>query len=206
MTLRQYVSNGNLSNQRRIRFAGLGVWMKRVSRFGVAMIAFAMTATTVHATTLENLSGTVRLNKGDGFKPMTGSERVRPGDSVMVDAKSKGTLLFSDGCSVPVPAGSIFAIPEVSPCSMTAQFGGSQVAPPPGGAPGGGGFGGAGGAGGGLGSLGGLAGIAGIAGAGAAGVTAAAVAANSSNQDQNQRQQLIQAAIIAQNSRPRSTP
>ncbi len=179
-----------------------------VTKLGVALVVSAMAVTSVHATSLENLGGTVRLSRGDGFKEMTGTERVRPGDMIMVEGKSsKGTVLFSDGCSVPVPAGMVFTIPEISPCSLTAQA--PQPLPP---GAGGGGLGGSGGAvgggigaGGGLGGLGGLAGLGAVAAVGAAAAGGAVASSNASNQQQSQKQALITAAIAAQQMRP-STP
>lgn len=161
--------------------------MSLVKRLGAILAVSAIAMTSVHAATLEHVNGTVRLSRGEGFKPMTGSERVRAGDMVLVEAKSKGTLLFSDGCSVPVPAGTVFTVPEVSPCSMTAQVGAPAPAA-------GAGFGGGGG-------LGGLAGLAGIAAVGGAALAGATIAANSSNSEQSQRQALTAAIVASQQTR-----
>ena len=155
----------------------------RFAGFGILLVTAASMATGASATTLESTAGVVRVNQGDGFKPMSGTMRVRPGDRVLADGRGKGAVHFSDGCNVPMRSGSVFMVPDVSPCALKAQFPAAEAAA------GSGGFGG-------LAGVAGIAGIAGVAGA-AAVATVVTTGKDTASQQTNQQKQLIQAAILA---------
>ena len=155
-----------------MRFAGVGILLATAT----------LTATGASAVTLENIAGVVRVNQGDGFKPVSGTVRIRPGDRVLADGTGEGAIRFGDGCTVPIGPGSVFLVPEVSPCALNAQFPAAEVAT--------GSFAG------GFGGLAGIAGIAGVAGA-AAVATVVTTGKNNASQQTNQQRQLIEAAILA---------
>ena len=160
----------------------------RFHRFAALFAALTLATTSAQSTSLEGTGGAVRLNQGDGFKPVSGSTRVQPGDRVLIDGTGEGTLLFTDGCALPVQGGSVLTVPEVSPCALSAQFPAAEAAAA-------GSFGGLGGFGG-VAGLAGIAGIAGVAGAAVAG-TAVATGKSSASQQTNQQNQLIEAAVLA---------
>jgi hypothetical protein len=93
--------------------------------FLVSMPAFATTVTAV--------KGSVLINRGDGFRPVTGTAPVKVGDSLMVRPGGNARIVYSDGCPVSINPGEVVTIGAESPCTAYAQ-----AAPPgaPGGAPG----------------------------------------------------------------------
>jgi hypothetical protein len=80
---------------------------------------------------LKGIHGGVRVNQGKGYIAVHDAAELKPGDMVMVDAKSGARLLYPDGCDVGVKARSVMIVGDKSPCSqMTAQFGPPGTVPP----------------------------------------------------------------------------
>ena len=73
---------------------------------------------------LRGAKGGVLVNKGAGYQQARGSASLVPSDRLMVSADSQATLVYSDGCKVPVNPGSVVTIGEKSPCVLKAQFDG----------------------------------------------------------------------------------
>ncbi len=67
---------------------------------------------------LRGAKGGVLVNKGAGYQQTRGSASLVPGDRVMVSANSQATLVYGDGCKVPVNPGSVVTIGEKSPCEL----------------------------------------------------------------------------------------
>lgn len=82
---------------------------------GVSMLAFDASA--FAATTLTSIQGSVQVNTGSGFRPVTGSAHVTPGTSVMAAPGSSAEILYSDGCRTPVRAGAVSSVAPVPPCA-----------------------------------------------------------------------------------------
>jgi hypothetical protein len=84
------------------------------------------------AALLQGVHGGVRVNRGDGYVVVRDATELKSGDMVMVDAKGKARLVYSDGCDVPVKARSVTIISAKSPCSqMAAQYPGPGGSTPP---------------------------------------------------------------------------
>lgn len=64
-------------------------------------------AAVAHAATLTDISGEVRVNGGDGFKIVSGTVTVQPGDIIMAGAKASARIVYSEKYSVPVEPGRI---------------------------------------------------------------------------------------------------
>ena len=91
--------------------------MKALSCFIVAMSTIAL-GTSAFAATLTPIKGTVQVNTGSGFRPVSGAAEVVPGTSVMVSPNGRGEIRYSDGCKKALLPGSIAVIPPVSPCAQ----------------------------------------------------------------------------------------
>lgn len=129
--------------------------------------------TPAHAALLQDVTGNVVVNRGEGFEPVKGSVELAPGDQVVVGPGGTATLSYGGGCNVPIGVETVAAVAATAPCPAPkpGEPAGKQVltqAANPGGA-----AGSAGGAAGEAGAAGGAAGEAGAAG-GAAGEAGAA--------------------------------
>lgn len=132
-----------------------------------------------HAALLQNVTGNVVVNRGEGFEPVKGSVELVPGDQVVVGPGGTATLSYGGGCNVPVGVETVAAVAATAPCAAPkpgdpvgkqvltqAANPGAAAGEPAGG--GGAGGAGAGGAGGGAAGEAGAGGAAGEAGAGGA--------------------------------------
>ena len=70
--------------------------------------ALAATATSEH--------GEVLVNRGAGYKPVTQPSEVVAGDQILVTPRSRGQVVFPDGCTVNISPGIVFSVPAKSPC------------------------------------------------------------------------------------------
>jgi hypothetical protein len=69
------------------------------------------------AAMLEPGLGDLTINQGKGFKPVTSPSSANVGDSVMVGPGGSATLVYDDGCRVPVQAGAVVNVAPLSPCA-----------------------------------------------------------------------------------------
>ena len=79
---------------------------------------------------MQSVSGTVLVNHGNGFKPVSGTTKLGPGDTVMANPGSQAEIVFADGCRARVRPGAIVSIAagnnaekgtgwgEKSPCAI----------------------------------------------------------------------------------------
>jgi hypothetical protein len=86
------------------------------------LIVSLFAAGTAHAATLSDIKGDVRVSHGEGFVAVKGSTEVAPGDKIKVGQKAGVKLVYSDGCSLNVPAGALATVAKQSPCSYRAQL------------------------------------------------------------------------------------
>ena len=82
--------------------------------FAVSALAFSSSA---FAATVNSIEGVLQVNAGSGFKKVARSAEVAPGGSVMVSPEGKAEILYSDGCRIPLGAGSVAVVAPVSPCA-----------------------------------------------------------------------------------------
>jgi hypothetical protein len=86
------------------------------------LIVSLFAAGTAHAATLSDIKGDVRVSHGEGYVAVKGSAEVVPGDKIKVGQKAGVKLVYSDGCSLNVPAGALATVAKQSPCSYRAQL------------------------------------------------------------------------------------
>ncbi|MCC2099147.1 MAG: hypothetical protein KDJ29_19815 [Hyphomicrobiales bacterium] len=65
-------------------------------------------------------AGNILVNQGTGYKPSTANMTVKPGDRVLINARSSGELRFADGCKIQLLPG-VVTIAKQSPCRVKAQ-------------------------------------------------------------------------------------
>jgi hypothetical protein len=78
------------------------------------------------AATVEPGSGTLTINRGQGFKPAKSAAEVKVGDSIMVGPGGAATVVYDDGCKVDIRPGAVTTIAPLSPCAS-----GSNAQEPP---------------------------------------------------------------------------
>jgi len=69
------------------------------------------------AASLTSIEGGVQVNRGGGYRKATGNVDVGAGDQVMIEAGGRATLVFGNGCQVPVNPGSVYVVPAEAPCA-----------------------------------------------------------------------------------------
>lgn len=76
--------------------------------------------------------GELTINQGQGFKSVTSRTSANIGDSVMVGAAGNATIVYDDGCRVPVQPGAVATIAPLSPCASGSYAADMALkAPPP---------------------------------------------------------------------------
>ncbi|KFN45257.1 hypothetical protein [Arenimonas composti] len=61
--------------------------------------------------------GVVMVNQGQEFVTATEAQALQPGDTVMVMEGASASLVFNDGCALPIASGSMLVVPEQSTCA-----------------------------------------------------------------------------------------
>lgn len=105
----------------------------RCFRTAAILVAFAGVASPALAASVINVQGGVSVNRGVGFKSITGPTEVGAGDSVMVSKGGSAQIVYSDTCLVDVFPGAVIRIAASSPClnppsQQTGVTPGGQVA------------------------------------------------------------------------------
>lgn len=70
--------------------------------------------------TLSAQEGTVLVNQGEEFATAAEGQALQAGDRVMLMEGASATLTFTDGCALPLEAGSLVEVPAVSTCAGAA--------------------------------------------------------------------------------------
>ena len=94
------------------------------SRVGIfAVIGLVGVAVGAEAATVQNMQGSVLINRGTGFQAATGSAPVAVGDQVMVREGGSAQIVYDGGCAVKVEQERITAVKAEPPCGA---FGGGS--------------------------------------------------------------------------------
>ena len=96
--------------------------MKNQVLGGILAAAFCiMSAGIAHADAqLSAPKGTVLVNQGKGWHPVTGAVSLKTNDRVMISPNAQATLRFDKGCSIPVKPGQVLTIGSGNPCNVKA--------------------------------------------------------------------------------------
>lgn len=91
--------------------------MNRLTALAAAsLLAFPAFAAEPVATLVQQ-EGTVLVNQGEEFVTAIPDQALKAGDRVMLMEGATAELSFTDGCALPLVAGSLLEIPAVSPCA-----------------------------------------------------------------------------------------
>ena len=137
-------SDSALQKNQKLKFsnAGLKYTLKAYRRDGVmgsrrlfsalAISCSALAASSAWAATVEPGYGDLTINQGRGFKPIQSGLNANVGDSVMVGPAGSATIVYDDGCRVPVQPGAVATIAPLSPCASGSYAADMALkAPPP---------------------------------------------------------------------------
>lgn len=91
-----------------MRFAG---WLS-----GLALMAVAASAS---AATLTPVAGSTLLNQGAGYKPVSGSVEVKPGDSILVNPGGGAQLAYGACATFEIKPGDVVTVADEAsiPCT-----------------------------------------------------------------------------------------
>lgn len=101
-----------------MHFGGEVMVARRAALLFGAAILLSVSAAHVEAATLEGLQGVVLVDRGGGYGAVQGPTQLNPGDSVIANPGGSASVVYPDGCKVPVVPGSVVAVGSQSPCSM----------------------------------------------------------------------------------------
>jgi hypothetical protein len=76
----------------------------------------------ISAATVSGQEGTVLVNKGDGFIPITSDAELAPGGQIMVQPGGSALITYASNCTIRVGAGRVWTVQEAPPCAEGNTF------------------------------------------------------------------------------------
>ena len=89
-------------------------------RTALAALSLLLLTSLAQATKAVPIEGQVLVNTGAGYRVIVDAVELKPGDSVIVNSRSLGALVYPDGCGVEVVPGTIARVEPHSPCAAAA--------------------------------------------------------------------------------------
>lgn len=86
------------------------VFKRLIALIGVASLTLASVA--AEAATLDSIQGEVLVSHGGGYEVVNGPTELKPGDSVIANPGGSAQVVYPDGSSVLVQAGSVVTVGE----------------------------------------------------------------------------------------------
>jgi hypothetical protein len=99
-----------------------------MKKFLMATAALSMISA-ANAATLNDVSGSVLVNKGEGFVAATGAIELNVGDKVMVGEGGFATVSY-DNCAVALDKPTLHAVAKVAPCDAPVISPVADIDPP----------------------------------------------------------------------------
>jgi len=94
--------------------------MNRLSKQVLSGAAIACLAFSPgQAATLEFVQGKVMVNHGSGYRFVSGSVNLKPGDMIVADSGGSAQLFYDGGCTVLIEPGAVVTVAELPPCLTT---------------------------------------------------------------------------------------
>ena len=91
--------------------------MNRTALFALCFFAAPAFAAQAPVATIAQQDGTVMVNQGEVFATAADQQALQAGDRVMVMEGASATLVFADGCELPLAEGSLLEVGAASPCA-----------------------------------------------------------------------------------------
>lgn len=92
--------------------------MKTVATLSLFTAFFAASALAAEpVASLDGIQGTVLVNQGEKFITAEPGMSLASGDRILIMVGGQANLAFTDGCSLPLSAGSLTTVPAASTCS-----------------------------------------------------------------------------------------
>ncbi|WP_295363582.1 hypothetical protein [Arenimonas sp.] len=92
--------------------------MNRTTALAAALLlACTSLAAAEPVATLSQAEGTVLVNQGEQFVTAAEGQALQAGDRVMLMEGARASLVFTDGCVLPLAEGSLLDVPAVSTCA-----------------------------------------------------------------------------------------
>jgi len=85
---------------------------------GALLLAYSAAAS---AASFEVTSGEGSMNRGLGFRPVTGRVAAQPGSTLHVPAGAVGYVVYDNGCRVRVTPGSFVRVQKNAPCDASGR-------------------------------------------------------------------------------------
>lgn len=102
----------------------------RFRTVGITIAAILTISSVAQAATVTVVQGSVSINRGAGFKPVSGGTGAAAGDRVKAGKDSAAQIAYEGGCVVEVAAGQVVTVAAAAPCAAgSASFLGGGVAP-----------------------------------------------------------------------------
>lgn len=70
--------------------------------------------------TVNVTGGEVFVDQGSGYRPVSNTHSVKPGDIVMAKVGGKAEVVYEDGCRQTVDVGAVVVVGQSSPCAANA--------------------------------------------------------------------------------------
>jgi hypothetical protein len=99
-----------------------------MKKFTMALAALTMISA-ANAATLTDISGSVLVNKGEGFVATTGAIELNVGDKVMVGEGGFATVSY-DNCAIALDKPTLHAVSKVAPCDAPVISPAADIDPP----------------------------------------------------------------------------
>jgi hypothetical protein len=70
------------------------------------------------AATVDDIQGRILVDRGDGFKRISGPIGARPGTRVMANPGGSATIIYDNGCRELVEPGAVVTVKREGPCQV----------------------------------------------------------------------------------------
>ena len=87
-----------------------------------ALVAGLLACSPVFAASVDTIQGNVSINRGEGFRKISGPTEGKPGDTVMAGQGGSVDIVYDNGCRVKVEHGSVVAIAAEPPCMASVEY------------------------------------------------------------------------------------
>jgi hypothetical protein len=86
-------------------------------------VFFSLPACAGAVATVQTITGTLSLNRGDGFVEVISFAEAPAGSQVMANPGSQGKIVYYDGCEFTVSPGTVYTVQDGSPCQSGVRRG-----------------------------------------------------------------------------------